>query len=103
MLKNISIINQQIHIVLSGKIYIDEATLVREKLFPYIEQGYRDFIFDIRDVHYIDSSGLGVMIAIQKRIMPKGGGVKIKGLNGTVKELFELTRLTKVFEILPET
>ena len=40
-----------------------------------------------------------IPMAIQKRALQHGGGVVIEGIHGLVQELFELTRLTKVFEI----
>ena len=56
-------------------------------------------LLDLEKVDYIDSSGLGVLVAINKRTLQNRGKLIIKGINGLVKELFELTRLTKVFEI----
>lgn len=90
---------EQVMVALSGKIYIEVATAIREKLFPYLEEGVRSFIINVERVEYIDSSGLGVLVAIQKKAAKQGGGVTIEGLNGHVKELFELTRLTRVFDI----
>ena len=58
-----------------------------------------NFLLDLEKVDYIDSSGLGVLVAINKRTLQNRGKLIIKGINGLVKELFELTRLTKVFEI----
>lgn len=91
--------NQQVQVRLNGDIFVDHATMIREKMIPYTDQGYKDFIFDFHNVSYIDSSGLGVLVAVQKRAKINGGKVVIKGLNGQVKELFELTRLTRVFQI----
>lgn len=99
MIHEIQVANGNVNVVLKGKIYVDEATMLREEIFPLIEKGQKQFVFHLSDVDYIDSSGLGVMVAIQKRALQNGGGVIIKGLFGSVKELFELTRLTKVFEI----
>ncbi|MFD0698194.1 STAS domain-containing protein [Paenibacillus sp. GCM10027628] len=101
MFLDVRVFEGQVHVTPTGKIYVDEATIVREKLFPYIDKGYKQFVFNLREVDDMDSSGLGVLVAIQKRALIHGGGVVIKGLQGDVKELFELTRLTKVFEIQP--
>ena len=84
---------------LSGSIYLEDAVQVREILIGYIGKEQKNFIIDLGEVDYIDSSGLGSLVSIQKRAMHNGGSVVIKGLNGLVKELFELTRLNKVFEI----
>lgn len=101
MFLDVRVFDRQVKITLRGKIYVDEATIIREKLFPYMDKGYKQFVFNLCDVDYIDSSGLGVLVALQKRAHLHGGGVVIQGLKGDVKEQFELTRLTNVFEIQP--
>lgn len=86
---------------LEGKIYVDDASDLREKLLEQIKLGHKEFLVLMERVIYIDSSGLGVLVAIQKRALEQGGrGVMIRGLNGAVREIFELTRLNRVFEIL---
>lgn len=88
-----------IKVVLAGNLYVEEATELRENLLQQIDRGVHSIHFELNGLEYIDSSGLGVLIAIHKRCVQKGGSVKLKGLKGNIKELFELTRLTKVFDI----
>lgn len=88
-----------IRVSLAGNLYVEEATELRENLIQQIENGVKNIVMEFGGLEYIDSSGLGVLIAIHKRCVQKGGTVKIKGLKGNIKELFELTRLTKVFDI----
>ena len=99
MIQEISIEENQVRVKLSGSIYVEEAAQLRESLLGYIEKGEKTFIVDLGGVDYIDSSGLGTLVAIQKRALQSGGSVVIKGLKGLVKDLFVLTRLDKVFEI----
>ena len=99
MIKEITVEGNLVLVSLSGSIYVEEATQVRENLIGYIEKGHKTFIVDLGGVDYIDSSGLGALIAIHKRAIHNGGGVVIKGINGLVKELFVLTRLDRVLEI----
>lgn len=99
MKQDFTVVNEEVIVTLTGSLYVEEAAALREKLLEYIQAGRRNFAIDLRSVDYIDSSGLGVLVAIQKRALQSGGKVVIKGLQGTVKELFEMTRLTKVFEI----
>jgi anti-sigma B factor antagonist len=99
MIQEITVAENHVLVSLSGSIYVEEAAQLRESLIGYIEKGHKTFIIDLGDVDYIDSSGLGTLVAIQKRALQNGGSVVIKGLKGLVKDLFELTRLTKVFEI----
>ena len=99
MEQEFKVVNGIIQMQLTGKIYVERATKIREQAFTYFEQGYKDFIIDLGEVEHIDSTGLGVLIAIQKRSVQNNGNVTLKNVKGTVKQLFELTRLTKVFHI----
>ena len=101
MFLDVRVFDGQVKVTPRGKIYVDEATIIREKLFPYMDKGCKQFVFNLSEVDYIDSPGLGVLVALQKRAHLNGGGVVILGLQGDVKALFELTRLTNVFEIQP--
>lgn len=88
-------------ITLVGSMYVEDAAVLREKLMAFIESGYKQFTIKLHEVDYIDSSGLGVLVAIQKKVLPKEGHVALVGAKGVVKELFELTRLNKVFTMQP--
>lgn len=99
MIQEIKADGDHVYLRLKDKIYVDEAAMIREKLFPFLDAGCNRIVVDLSGVSYIDSSGLGVLVAILKRTRQQGGGVKLKGLDGDVLQLFELTRLTKVFEI----
>lgn len=100
MNQEFSIVQDQVIVTLAGGLYVEDAAALRETLISYIERGYKHYIIDLARVDYIDSSGLGVLVAIQKRALQKGGGIAVKGLRGVVREVFELTRLTKVFDIV---
>lgn len=99
MIQEITVEESQVFVNLSGSLYVEEAAQLRAGLIGYIEKGHKAFVIDLGGVDYIDSSGLGMLVAIQKKALQNGGGVVIKGLHGLVKELFELTRLNKVFDI----
>ena len=99
MIQEITVTDNHVVVNLSGSIYVEEAAQIRESLIGYIKKGHKTFVVDLGNVDYIDSSGLGTLVAIQKRALQNGGSVIIKNLKGLVKDLFELTRLTKVFEI----
>ena len=99
MIQEITVTDNHVVVNLSGSIYVEEAAQIRESLIGYIEKGHKTFVVDLGNVDYLVSSGLGRLVAIQKRALQNGGSVIIKNLKGLVKDLFELTRLTKVFEI----
>jgi anti-sigma B factor antagonist len=91
---------EYIKFTLSGSLYVNESAILREKFLEQIKQGKNDFLLDFSNVNYIDSSGLGVLVSMEKRSKEKNGKVVLRGLSGEVKKIFELTRLTKIFEIL---
>lgn len=95
----ISVNQQEVLVIVEGRIFVEDAAQLREKLLELIDQGHRRFIIDMHKAMYIDSSGLGVLVAIHKRAVENGGGVVIRGLQGVVKDLFLMTRLNKVFEM----
>jgi anti-sigma B factor antagonist len=97
--QEITVTKEHVLVKLSGKICAEEAAQLRESLIAYIVDGQPNFVLDFGDVDYIDSAGLGSLVAIQKRALQNDGSIVIKNLKGIVKDLFELTRLVMIFEI----
>lgn len=87
-------------IEVTGSLFVNESTILREKMIEQINLGRVNFLLDVSKLKFIDSSGLGVLVSIHKRVKENKGKLIIKGLDGEVKNVFELTRLTKVFEII---
>ncbi len=56
-------------------------------------------LLDLAEVTYIDSCGLGELVASQVSVEKKGGQLKLVGLTPTLRELFTVTRLSTVFDI----
>jgi anti-sigma B factor antagonist len=88
---------------LSGRITVgDEATMLREKLRELAAAGSRDFILNLQNVDYIDSTGLGAMVVCFTSMRKLGGKLKLQNLNRRNVELLVLTKLTTVFEIFTD-
>lgn len=100
MKANINIVDNKVVVKLEGSLYVEDALLLRTKALSYFQEGHNNFLIDLSQVDYIDSSGLGVLVALQKRALEHHGALQLHGLNGVVLELFELTRLNKIFEIV---
>ena len=99
MTMEVSVQNKQVRVALFGSIYVADAARLLENLLGFTDRGHTTFLIDLSEVDYIDSSGLGTLLAIQKRARKNEGGVVIKGMHGLVKEVFELTRMEQLFEI----
>jgi anti-sigma B factor antagonist len=66
-------------------------------------QGRKNILIDLKDVRFIDSSGLGALVSGFKNAISNQGGLKLSSLQTQVKSMFELTRLHRVFEIFPSS
>ena len=86
-------------VTLTGSMYEKDAAEIKTNLSRYIEDGIVSLHLDFSAVDYIDSSGLGMLVTLQKRAVQRGGGLVITGLSGLVKELFTLTRVDRIFDI----
>lgn len=63
------------------------------------EEDVRNFALDMSDVDFMDSAGLGALIATLKRVTECGGDMKIANLQKKPRMVFEITRAYKIFEI----
>ncbi|MCX7828769.1 MAG: STAS domain-containing protein [Thermanaerothrix sp.] len=93
----ISLDDQAVKITVQGHLYVEDAAELKGQLFEQIEAGHHNFVFDFAKLDYIDSAGLGLLISIQKRVVPLGGRVLALGAHGLVREIFELTKLDRIF------
>jgi anti-sigma B factor antagonist len=73
----------------------------REQLLNWqeAEPDVRNYIIDLEKVDFMDSAGLGSLIAMLKRVTERGGDMKIACLQKKPRMVFEITRAYKVFEI----
>jgi anti-sigma B factor antagonist len=76
---------------------------LKDKLKNLFETGSKNILVDLRDVRFIDSSGLGALVSGYKNAITHQGTLKLSTLQPQVKSMFELTRLHRVFDIYPTT
>jgi anti-sigma B factor antagonist len=55
---------------------------------------------DLSQVGFIDSSGIGALLSLQKRLAPTGGSVRLHNVQPPVQSVIELLRLHRIFEIV---
>lgn len=63
------------------------------------ERDVRNYVVNLEEVDFMDSAGLGTLIATLKRVTERGGDMKIACLQKKPRMVFEITRAYKVFEI----
>ncbi len=85
---------------LSGKITIGEGDLrLREAVNVLLDEGRKSILLNLHGVSYMDSAGIGELVACFKRARDKGVLLKLLNPSGKVQDLLVLTRLQEIFEI----
>jgi len=85
MIQEVTIVNNQVQVAFSGSIYVKDAASVLDNFIDLINEGHTSFFIDLSAVDYIDSAGLGALLALHKQARARNGDVEIKDLNGLVK------------------
>ena len=82
-----------------GQLIVGNRQELKQKVLDELERGERKFLVDFTRTGYIDSSGLGVLVSLTKKIRETGGELRLASLNDDLKTLFELTKLDTLFPI----
>lgn len=86
-------------VCLTGEIDIYNAPQLKESLISMLNQKNASIVLDCEKLRYIDSTGLGVLISILKRVKDFGGDIRIKNLKPYIAKIFTITGLDKIFAI----
>jgi anti-sigma B factor antagonist len=84
--------------VLESRIAADVAPRFKQDLIEYVSKGNRSIVLDLSEVTFIDSSGLGALIASLKAL-GNDGELVLCGTRDSVNSMFKLTRMNKVFRM----
>ena len=84
---------------IEGQLIVGNRQELKTKVLDALEEGSRKFVIDFSKTGYIDSSGLGVLVSLSKKIREQGGELRLAGLNADLQTLFELTKLDTLFSI----
>jgi anti-sigma B factor antagonist len=82
-------------VILSGRFdaaQVEKAKAVLDRLTVTTSVDFKDLI-------YVSSAGLGVLMATQKRLSDKGQKLKLKNVSGHIREIFKIARFDLIFEI----
>lgn len=87
-------------------IQLDSETLDAKQVAEFKEQiiqilegkGMDDVVFDLHKLQFIDSSGLGAFLSLFRHLNMKGGHLALAAMNKSVKSIFELVSMQKIFD-----
>ena len=89
-------------LVFKGRLTVGESNRVRDKVTEVMAAGRNNIIFDLGQVDYIDSTGLGGMVICFTSLKKAGGALKLVNPNKRNVELLLLTKLHTIFEVFTE-
>jgi anti-sigma B factor antagonist len=75
------------------------GTALRTVIRRLIENGHKQILLNLEQVSYIDSSGLGELIASHITLSENGGEIRLLHLTRRVRELMTITKLVTVFDV----
>ena len=85
---------------LAGEVDLYTAPELKQELHRLIGEGSTRLVVDMTDTTFIDSTTLGVLLSVVKRVRPEGGAVVLICPDRNVKRIFEITLLDRVFAIV---
>lgn len=75
-----------------------ETETFRQRINTIIGAGRKRIVLDLGNVDYIDSAGLGILVASATSARQAGGELKLVNLTKRVRDLMQITRLSTLFE-----
>ncbi len=89
-------------LVVSGQLAAGGDKLFREAIDTLLESGRTSILLDFTEVTFMDSSGIGELVASYRTIDRMGGALKILKPSKRIQNSLELTRLLPIFEIFED-
>ncbi len=88
-------------VTVDGQLVVTNRQEFKQAVLDAVADGARTVVVDFANAGYIDSSGLGALVSLSKRIREAGGDLRLAALNEDLRTLFELTRLDALFPLYP--
>jgi anti-sigma B factor antagonist len=82
-----------------GQLIVGNRQELKQLVLDAIDKGAKKVLVDFARTGYIDSSGLGVLVSLAKKIREGDGDLRLANLNDDLQTLFELTKLDTLFQI----
>jgi len=87
-------------VALDGRIVLgDESNALRVKLKSLIAEGKKQIVLNMDNIKYIDSAGLGILVAAHCSAKTQGASLRLCHLGSKFQEVLQITKLLTVFEV----
>jgi anti-sigma B factor antagonist len=87
-------------VTLEGRIVLgDESHSLRERLKSVLDEGKKKIVLNMADIKYIDSSGLGALVAAHYNAKTQSASMRLCNLGAKFYEVLQITKLLTVFDV----
>jgi len=87
-------------LTLDGRIVLgEESHFFREKLNSLTAQGKKKIVLNMADINYIDSAGLGTLLAANFSAKNRGASIRLCNLARNFHEVMQMTKILTIFDV----
>lgn len=90
----------QVIATFDGRLDTVAAQQISETIEPLMQNADKTLVLDCEKMPFISSSGLRIFIKIRKETVAKGGKMVLRKVNNDVMQVFKMTKLDEIFEII---
>ena len=87
------------NVALIGELDVSSAEVFKKSLNDLVDENSQNIKIDLDKLEYIDSTGLGVMVGVLKRLKVNGKGIYLSNPQSNVRKILEITGLDKIFNV----
>lgn len=84
-------------VTVTGEVDIFNSTALKEILIQLVREKQADLFIDCRDLTYMDSTGLGALVAVLRNVKEFNGEIHLSNMRPNLGKLFKITNLDKAF------
>lgn len=81
-------------VYVSGEFDLEVASQMRAAMAPLIELTDRELILNLKDLNYIDSTGIGILVSVLKARHANHASFSVEAIPPTIRKLFDMTGIT---------
>ncbi|MFS4091211.1 STAS domain-containing protein [Streptomyces sp. AF1A] len=101
MMASYYVVNGWTVVEVDGDLDAHTAPMVRDAVIRLLHEGHRHFVLDLGFVPFMDSMGLGVIVAVTKRIREHDGSLRIACVSPRMLKIFDLSGMRESYDIYP--
>jgi anti-sigma B factor antagonist len=89
-------------VTVRGRLIMQHGAKLQDEVKRQVSEGARRVLVDMTEVDYIDSFGLGQMVACMKALGEQKGKIRFAGLSDKVRKLIDISAVYKILDLDPD-